>query len=562
MATRTKVIMFTDCVGSSTTKSKIGDAPSIEMLRMLERFTKDVAVENGGKIIKSLGDGHLLTFDSAVGAIGAGLDLQKKISDYGAAHKLQCPLHVRIGIDAGDVHMDAEGDVKGHFVDMAKRVESAGAGLKSPVLFSERVCALLPPKTVEWQKLRSAKLKGSLKPIALFQATSIKTHRVLPRQRLSAYLTGGFFQVLVPNFSLKKGRNNGLSLRIHVDRNLEVVTTGAQKQNFFREIAKDLPARDKLAAELGEFREKGVARVFDCRKWPFRYANGGALPVVRLNGVHYVCLFYRDIFPVGWNIANGASDSYAELYFPDRIIKREFGEELIVVDHDREIIKFFDPGPENISPGYQTAVIGALDKQFPAFRYAKYGRQNFEVQWLRGPDTVTISSGEDSTETDGVFVSITPPDNGIEIDHIAYVALEGDDCLMDGEVADGTPLGRLVGLFRLEGLETRLKADTFKLERPKTEDRRRPETRLEADTFKPDLYFIEGQPGDLNHFDEVVQRSIRELQRLRRPDQREYYQNLVEKEEHYDLCPVTDVLLRRFMESLKTGAVKLPAGGR
>src|SRR6266446_1789378 len=152
MATRIKVIMFTDCVGSSKAKTHIGDGPSIEMLRVLERFTRDVAVENGAQVVKSLGDGHLLTFDSAVRAIRAGLDLQHRVSEYTKNHKLQSPLQLRVGIDVGDVHVDADGDVLGHYVDMAKRVEAAGQGIKLPVLFTDRVCALLPPKAVEWRK--------------------------------------------------------------------------------------------------------------------------------------------------------------------------------------------------------------------------------------------------------------------------------------------------------------------------------------------------------------------------------------------------------------------------
>ena len=342
MATKIKVIMFTDCVGCAKIKSKIGDSAGLELLRTLERLTRDAAVENGARVVKSLGDGHLLTFESALGAIRAGLDLQKKVSEYTDKHCLQMPLRLRVGIDVGDVDVDAEGDVLGHFVDMAKRVESAGRGINMPVLFTERVCGLLPPKTVHWRKLRPVQLKGSANLTGLYQAIRIISVRALPRERLSSYLTGAFFQVLLRNFILKQDRNGCLCLRVNVDKNLEVITTGGQKQDFFQEIKESHPAKDKMVRQLDEFMQTGEAKNFDCRAWPFRYANGGALPVVRLNGIQYVCLFYRDIFPVGWNIANGASDSYAELYFPDRIIKREFGEEFVVVDQNNGIFKFYD----------------------------------------------------------------------------------------------------------------------------------------------------------------------------------------------------------------------------
>jgi class 3 adenylate cyclase len=529
--------MFTDCAGSSKNKTAIGDGPSIELLRVLERFTRDIAVENGARVVKSLGDGHLLTFDSAAGAVRAGLDLQRRVSEYIVSYKLQRPLQLRVGIDVGDVHVDADGDVLGHYVDMAKRVESAGHGLKSPVLFTERVCALLPPKAVECRKLPPIKLKGSTKPTVLYQATRIVRPQAMPRQRLSSYLTGAFFQVLLHSFSLKKDRNNALCLRVNVEKDLEVITTGAQKQEFLKNIEGNRSDRDKLINELNTFMRNGVAKTFECRRWPLRYANGGALPIVRLNGTRYVCLFYRDVFPVGWNIANGASDSYAEIYFPDRIIKREFGEEFVVADHYKEILKFYEPGPENISPGYQTAVVAALhnDKESVAFDYPKYRREDLEVTLLGGPDKVTTSADGDSQDAKDLFLSITPTDSAIEVDQIAYMILDGDYSIIDGEVANGVPLGRMVGLFRLEVIGNQ----------------------LASRSFKPDRFFAEGQAGKPEDFESCLQKSVRHIQPYRRRDQRESYQTCAHK---YDLCPITRALLGRFLDSLKGGTVKFPDG--
>jgi hypothetical protein len=39
--------------------------------------------------------------------------------------------------------------------------------------------------------------------------------------------------------------------------------------------------------------------------FPFRYASGGVLPILRIGRKEFFCFFYRDIDPVGWNIANG-----------------------------------------------------------------------------------------------------------------------------------------------------------------------------------------------------------------------------------------------------------------
>lgn len=57
--------------------------------------------------------------------------------------------------------------------------------------------------------------------------------------------------------------------------------------------------------------------------FPFRYASGGTLPILRMEGQGYYCFFYRDIFPIGWNIANGGCCTREELLNPQMTIERE-----------------------------------------------------------------------------------------------------------------------------------------------------------------------------------------------------------------------------------------------
>src|SRR5262249_43757180 len=68
----------------------------------------------------------------------------------------------------------------------------------------------------------------------------------------------------------------------------------------------------------------------------FRFASGGTLPIIRLENRDYYCLFYRDIRPIGWNIANGGCASREELVDPLQTVYRELCEELIIVDRFRK----------------------------------------------------------------------------------------------------------------------------------------------------------------------------------------------------------------------------------
>lgn len=69
----------------------------------------------------------------------------------------------------------------------------------------------------------------------------------------------------------------------------------------------------------------------DAKEMPFRWASGGILPIALWKGRYWYVLYFRDIEPVGWNIANGASEikeEYKNLY---SLSYREFSEELVLL---------------------------------------------------------------------------------------------------------------------------------------------------------------------------------------------------------------------------------------
>ncbi len=80
---------------------------------------------------------------------------------------------------------------------------------------------------------------------------------------------------------------------------------------------------------------------FEDKHFPFRYANGGVLPIIKIKKKDYFCLFYRAVFPVGWNIANGAANTIDDIRNPVNIIHREFSEEFIIADHKNEALIHF-----------------------------------------------------------------------------------------------------------------------------------------------------------------------------------------------------------------------------
>ncbi len=65
---------------------------------------------------------------------------------------------------------------------------------------------------------------------------------------------------------------------------------------------------------------------------PLRWASGGVLPVATFKNKEWFLLFFRDIKPRGWNVANGASENMAEFHDLSRLIEREATEEVVVLD--------------------------------------------------------------------------------------------------------------------------------------------------------------------------------------------------------------------------------------
>ncbi|MGE5072914.1 MAG: hypothetical protein ACM3MF_05755 [Anaerolineae bacterium] len=75
----------------------------------------------------------------------------------------------------------------------------------------------------------------------------------------------------------------------------------------------------------------GTTPVISGASIPMRWASGGFLPLVAYQSKTWVALFFRDIFPIGWNAANGATENKDEYKSLNRLIRREFSEEMILL---------------------------------------------------------------------------------------------------------------------------------------------------------------------------------------------------------------------------------------
>jgi pimeloyl-ACP methyl ester carboxylesterase len=142
-------VMFTDIVESTRRAAELGDAAWREVLEGHEAAARDVVAAHGGRVVKSLGDGHLSVFDGPARAIRCALELRDRAAADGV--RLRCGVHTGECESMGD-------DVGGLAVHIGARVGAlAGAG---EVLVSSTVKDLVVGSGMEFADRGEHELKG------------------------------------------------------------------------------------------------------------------------------------------------------------------------------------------------------------------------------------------------------------------------------------------------------------------------------------------------------------------------------------------------------------------
>ena len=159
-------LMFTDLVGSTRLRERLGDGVADEIGVEHDRIIGDALASTGGRLVKNLGDGALAVFDSSVNAVVAGQRIQEGVLLYNRRADSARHIGVRIGINAGEVATD-NGDVIGLPVAVASRVCDKADG--GQILITDTVRALIGRRArFPLVSIGSHSLKGVDDPIELW----------------------------------------------------------------------------------------------------------------------------------------------------------------------------------------------------------------------------------------------------------------------------------------------------------------------------------------------------------------------------------------------------------
>jgi class 3 adenylate cyclase len=154
----TVTIVFSDIEDSTRRAIELGDQMWMNILQIHNAIVRRFVAKHGGREVKTLGDGFMLTFPSARSAILAMTDVQSAVQAY-ARSKPTEGMSVRVGIHTGEAMPDAGGDLIGHHVILASRIANAARG--GEILVSSVVKAIAGSRRdITFGETRNVALKG------------------------------------------------------------------------------------------------------------------------------------------------------------------------------------------------------------------------------------------------------------------------------------------------------------------------------------------------------------------------------------------------------------------
>jgi adenylate cyclase len=157
--------MFTDMVGS-TPLAQANEAEALELRDEQAGLLRPLFARHEGREIKSMGDGFLAEFDSALRAVQCSVDIQQQLHERNSRPHVT-PLLLRIGIHLGDVEQ-RESDIFGDAVNIASRIEPVATpgGICVSGAVYEQVRNKISDRL---ERLPPTKLKGVEGPIEVYR---------------------------------------------------------------------------------------------------------------------------------------------------------------------------------------------------------------------------------------------------------------------------------------------------------------------------------------------------------------------------------------------------------
>jgi len=163
---RLVALMFTDIFGFT----RMGQTDEARALRLLEEhrsLLRPLFAAWGGREVKTMGDGFMVEFASAVESVHCALEIQATLSERNASRKPKERILLRVGIHVGDVVREGD-DLVGDGVNVASRIEPLArpGGVCITGAVWEQIRNKVP---VRVEKVRAVHLKNVSSPVVVYR---------------------------------------------------------------------------------------------------------------------------------------------------------------------------------------------------------------------------------------------------------------------------------------------------------------------------------------------------------------------------------------------------------
>ena len=168
MTRRLRAVLFVDVVDSVRLIHHDQEATIQRWRTFLADVTRDELPSRGGRMVKPLGDGMLIEFESAIDAVECAFAMQARIAQIESPHPKDRQIRLRMGINLADVIAD-DIDIYGDGVNLAARLRDLG-GPNEVVVSSSVRDQLTDGLDVTIEDLGERQLKGMDYPVRAFRA--------------------------------------------------------------------------------------------------------------------------------------------------------------------------------------------------------------------------------------------------------------------------------------------------------------------------------------------------------------------------------------------------------
>ena len=159
-----RTILFTDVESSTALTQQLGDVRARQLLREHEEIVRQELKEFGGVEIKTLGDGFMASFGSAIAAVNCAIALQRRFAEHNES--AEQPIRIRAGMSAGEPIAEDD-DLYGTAVIAASRIGAQAGG--GEIQVADVVRQLVAGKGFQFTDRGPVVLRGFDEPVRLYQ---------------------------------------------------------------------------------------------------------------------------------------------------------------------------------------------------------------------------------------------------------------------------------------------------------------------------------------------------------------------------------------------------------